>query len=1307
MKNIYVLLFCLIFVIQSFAGDWTNIRSAEPKPAIKELVSSTTDISVIHFSLDGFSSTKVNTPLGEATVISLDKATPMLLQGAPDLPKITASVIIPDLAAMQVEITDAHFSDFENILIAPSKGNLTRDIDPSTVPYTFGAEYGQNAFFPGTIAALREPYIVRDYRGQTVVVYPFQYNPVTRTLRVFTDITVRISRTSGEAVNPLIRTKPVENTDMDFDLIYKRHFLNPAGNGSRYTPVPEFGNMLIISYGAFMDAMQPFVDWKRQEGYPVEIVDVGTIGNSNAIKTFIANYYNSKGVTFVLLVGDNAQVPTSSTSAGDSDNNYSYVVGNDHYPDLFVGRFSAENVAQVETQVQRTLEYEQSPVVSADWFSVATGIGSDQGPGDDNEYDYQHIRNIGNNKLLDYTYTYANELFDGSQGGNDEGGNPSPSQVAADVNAGTGILNYCGHGSDMTWGTSGFSVSDVNNLTNANLLPFIWSVACVNGNFANQTCFAEAWLRASKNGEPTGAVAFLGATINQSWDPPMVGQDEMNDILVETYPGCINRTFGALSMHGCMLMNDEFGAGGDEMTDTWTCFGDPSLMVRTAMPQTLSVTHDPVLLIGTSQMNLLCDAEGARATLSLDGSKLSSVIIDGGSATLEFAELNDVGTATLTVTAFNRLPYIASIDIIPVNGPYVVMDSYLVADPAGNNNGLADYNESINLSVGLKNVGIEDASNLAVTLTCSDPYVIITDYSEIYPTIPPGETIAVENGFAFSISSDVPDQHQVSFNMVASNGPLTWQSTFIINVNAPILNINSITIDDSEGGNGDGELDPGETASLTINYTNSGHATAYNVDVLLEGQSGFIEMTDPLQNFPAIGFLGVFNKTFNVSVDAATPEGIKVNFDNQLTMGDLMQNKVFPLKISAKVEDFETGDMSQFNWQTGGNLPWQVINLYPYEGYYSVRSGAITHNQTSELSLSYNVMAADSIIFYRKVSSETSDFLKFYINNQLIEDWSGTTGGWKREAFAVGSGLKTFKWTYEKNSLGSAGSDCAWLDYIVLPSPLALTIWAGPDDNVCTGESYLLNESYGTDYAQIQWASSGTGSFSDNTNMQPLYTPSAEDINGGQVTLTLTLWDDAENMVIDEMLLGFSNVPAAPNTPEGPGYVDLAQVQISEYSVTAVDGAESYDWQLEPAGAGTVIASQNHATVSWTANFTGTAYISVAGSNSCGVGSFSAAFEITVDNSLVNINTPDPADQGLAIYPNPSSGLVTLQISSSTSKDMKLAVYNLLGSPVLLREINQKPDRQLKLDLSDLPKGIYVLTVTGTNYSQTRKLIIQ
>lgn len=1304
MKKITVLFVLLFAVFQSFAADWTAIRSNNPAPGQKVLISSGLDQSIITFKTDGFYSTTVNTPQGPAVVISLDEATPLLLQGAPDLPKLTASVIIPDLAEMQIEVISAQYQDFENIFVAPGKGNLTRDIDPSSVPYTFGPEYSTNAFFPGNLAGTREPYIIRDYRGQTVIAYPFQYNAVTRTLRVYTDITVKISSTGHLGENPLYRNENDESIDAGFNAVYQRHFLNAMENGSRYNPVPEYGNMLVICYSAFLDAIQPYVEWKKQIGYPVEVVDVATIGNSNAIKSFIANYYNTKGLTFVLLVGDAAQVPASSTSAGDSDNNYAYVVGSDHYPDLFIGRFSAENVNQVQTQVQRTIMYEQNPPVSADWFSVCTGIASNQGPGDDNELDYEHIRNISNNKLIPFTYTFANELFDGSQGGNDEGGNPTPTQVAADVNAGTSIINYTGHGSDGSWGTSGFSISDVNNLVNDNLLPYVWSVACVNGNFVGGTCFAEAWLRATHNGNPTGAVAFLGSTINQSWDPPMAGQDEMNDILVETYPNQINRTFGALSMHGCMLMNDEFGSAGVEMTDTWTCFGDPSVMVRTAMPVTMTVTHDPVLFLGATQTMILCDHNGARATLSLNGTRLATGVVANGSVTLEFAPLGEIGTADLTITAFNTLPYMMGIDIIPATGPYVVMNSYQIADEAGNNNGLPDYNESVGMAVELENVGIQDATDVLVTLVTDDPYITITDYSETYPLIPAGSTASVEDAFAFSISSDVPDQHQVMFTITSIMGDETWQSIFMLNANAPILNINSITILDSEEGNGDGELDPGERADLVINYNNTGHAVAYDVNLFMEGQSGFVEISNPDQNFTSIGFFGVFNKTYTVVVDEDVPEGIKIDFVNELTMGDFMMNRVFPLRVSAKVEDFETGNLEQFNWQTGGNAAWQVVNSYPYEGFYCLKSGTISHSQTSEISLVYNVMEADSIIFYRKVSSESSDQLKFYINNQVAGSWSGTTGGWKREAFAVSAGQKTFKWAYEKNNMGSGGSDCAWLDYIILPSPFALTIWAGSDNSVCNGNSYEINDAYGTDYELIEWISSGSGTFDDNTSMHPLYTPSGQDLSTGQVTLTLNLWDDEGSMVTDEMQLGFRDVPSAPEQPDGLSYVDVATVETSDYTTDIMEEADDYNWTIDPPVAGVIIGNENTATVSWNAEFTGVAYISVTGGNACGNGEVSAALEVQVVNSIVGLTEPD--DPAVSIFPNPASGIIHVNLSSIGSYNPVVRLVNMIGIELFNSGVvNNVSD--IVFPVSGYAPGVYLLSVNTGDRQLTRKIIIK
>ena len=112
----------------------------------------------------------------------------------------------------------------------------------------------------------------------------------------------------------------------------------------------------------------------------------------------------------------------------------------------------------------------------------------------------------------------------------------------------------------------------VNNLENAGKLPFIFTVGCNPGEFNNYgECFCEAWLRATDdNGNPTGAVGHLGSTISQSWEPPMHGQWAMNAILTESYEGNVSRSYGGISVNGCLHMNEAQGGYGINETNHWT-----------------------------------------------------------------------------------------------------------------------------------------------------------------------------------------------------------------------------------------------------------------------------------------------------------------------------------------------------------------------------------------------------------------------------------------------------------------------------------------------------------------------------------------------------------------------------------------------------------------------------------------------------------------------------------------------------------------------------------------------------------------
>ena len=1026
------------------------------------LISDTNSETVISFTINDFTYRTVQTPNGQAYIVETANGSSLLIEGAPDLQKLTASIIIPDAGSSEIEVIASDFYEVENVEIAPSKGNLTRDINPDDVAYTYGNAYQTNDFFPGKLASVNEPYIMRDYRGQAVNVYPFQYNPVTKTLRVYTKITVAVKYNNNTGVNELLRANSFDAVSYEFNQIYLNHFINYNVNSSRYTPVEEEGNMLIICYDDFMDEMTDFVNWKNTIGRPTEIVAVSTIGaTAAAIGTYVENYFNDNGLAYLLLVGDAEQIPTNSGSGlgGDSDNAYAYVLGNDHYLDFFVGRFSAESAADVETQVQRTITYENGSTLADGWLNIDMGVASDQGPGDDNEYDYQHVRNMQTD-LINYTYNSSFELFDGSQGGNDATGDPSPTDVANALNSGTGIALYTGHGSDFSWVASGFSVSDINNLTNDNMLPFIWSVACVNGNFVGQTCFGEAWLRATNGTEPTGAMAIMASTINQSWDPPMIAQDEMVDILVESYNDNIKRSFAGLSINGCHLMNDE--TSDFAMTDTWTCFGDPSLLVRTDDPADMTITHDDVIVVDASTFDVSCDFDGALATLSMNGQIVGSAYVTGGVASVPVAGVNPGDELTLAVIGFNKVTYLTDLTVIAPSGPYIVVSD---ANIAGEQT--LDYNSSGNIDITLTNVGPEVANAVNVTVTTTDMYVSsITNNTNIdFGNIAGDNGTSVSSGdFSITLANNVPDQHVILFDVVITDeNDSTWVSQFNITANAPVLQgsfngVNdaadeiafasspittvetnsaySYLVEISElGGNNNGNLDPGENVIVTFTAENIGHADIFNTYGHLTTTSTDVTINNPETFVESLPVDGTFASDFNIEVSAAAAIGSTVDFQFIIGNGNYNDTLDYTLPIGLIVEDFETGDFSAYNWAQGGNADWLVQTSVVNTGAYSAQSGDIIDNQTSELSISGNVSADDVISFYYKTDSESDyDFLKFYIDGNEEGAYSGEGGAWTQATFDVTAGTHTFKWAYEKDGSVSDGDDCAYLDDIVFPA---------------------------------------------------------------------------------------------------------------------------------------------------------------------------------------------------------------------------------------------------------------------------------
>ncbi len=86
-------------------------------------------------------------------------------------------------------------------------------------------------------------------------------------------------------------------------------------------------------------------------------------------------------------------------------------------------------------------------------------------------------------------------------------------------------------------------------------------------------------------------------------------------------------------------------------------------------------------------------------------------------------------------------------------------------DTAGNNDGIIDPNESIDLWLTLMNY-LETATNARLTLLTEDPYVKLITYQITVPAIATGKSVTTENQpFRFTTTADVPRSHRVDFTV--------------------------------------------------------------------------------------------------------------------------------------------------------------------------------------------------------------------------------------------------------------------------------------------------------------------------------------------------------------------------------------------------------------------------------------------------------------------------------------------------------------------------------------------------------------
>lgn len=593
------------------------------------------------------------------TAFHLTGAPNTLKKGSPSLPYVAVALPVPYEGAT-VRVVEA---SYEELLVAPplpSRGSVVAGSAEARAPLEEGAAYSDTVVWPRREVVLKPR--VGNERELRLLLHPFRFNPHRGSVLLARSMTVEVNVPRGVPEGVMRSGGRGEPR------------LRGAAAGR--------GQLLVVYAKVFEDALRDFFHFKRMSGLTVEAASYSPAGDAElkdtvAIRQRIKEVYTSAGgdLRYVLFVGDFNLLPSRSYqglkySKTWSDWVYSPVSPRFAEGQVAFGRLPASTVQELELMLDKIVRYEQGDLKENRRLAHALGIASgekDLGYGD--RSDAQHMEYLGS-LLKKGGYLHVENLLDDSTGMK-----VSVEHVVQAVNHGVGLINYIGHGFSGSWKTSSMATADALKLKNRGPWPLVISAACDNGlRRSGAPSFAEGWLLAQDGGEPTGAIAFTGATDNILWEEPMQAQEQMNILLLrQGQPAQPILTLGDIFTHGLVKMIEAYGGNPFELqsADVWLLFGDPSVPFRTTAVRTAASSLPKSVVAGVRHMPIACDADGSVVTLCRrrtgEPPRYVSAVSSGGRALLTNLDLAEGDEVELAVVRANgAMQWVKNIPVQPL-----------------------------------------------------------------------------------------------------------------------------------------------------------------------------------------------------------------------------------------------------------------------------------------------------------------------------------------------------------------------------------------------------------------------------------------------------------------------------------------------------------------------------------------------------------------------------------------------------------------------------------------------------------------
>ena len=188
----YILFMVIIMKTQLFSQSWVPfLKENVSPPGISLLQSNNSKVNFKVITNGMFVTEKLYKSILYHR-IRIPDCESIVDQGLPEMPIVSQLIAIPDCERINLEIDVIDSLLMENYYIIPApkyfeeNNYLTEKFTANDSIYTL------NAFFPGSPAKIVEQGKIRDQEVVKIHVYPIQFNPVAKKLKIYTQLGIKL-----------------------------------------------------------------------------------------------------------------------------------------------------------------------------------------------------------------------------------------------------------------------------------------------------------------------------------------------------------------------------------------------------------------------------------------------------------------------------------------------------------------------------------------------------------------------------------------------------------------------------------------------------------------------------------------------------------------------------------------------------------------------------------------------------------------------------------------------------------------------------------------------------------------------------------------------------------------------------------------------------------------------------------------------------------------------------------------------------------------------------------------------------------